>query len=89
MIDLDVTEKFRREHRKFILNNAGRKQSVASTLRTFRQNPKHPGLNLEKLQGLGTWTIRIDKGSRIFFNWTNNSTALLIDIGPHDKYRRH
>lgn len=87
MIKVDVTAKFRREHRKFISNNQSNKQSVASTLKIFRENPQHPGLHLEKLSGSTVWTIRVDKGSRIFFYWTDKSTALLLDIGPHDKYR--
>ena len=89
MINLDVTEKFRREHRKFISNSADRKHAVALALRTLRENPRNPGLHLEKFQGSKTWTIRVDRGNRIFFSWTSETSALLIDIGPHDKYRRY
>lgn len=89
MIKIEFTKKFRREHQKFIANNQIIAQQVSSTLRTFLSNPKYPGLHVEKLKGVKIWTIRIDKGNRIFFSWIDQSTALLIDIGPHDKYRQY
>lgn len=52
-------------------------------------NPNHPSLNLEKLKGSDYWTIRIDKGNRIFFKWIDKTEALFIDIGKHDKYRKY
>jgi len=55
----------------------------------FISNPAHPGLKLEKLRGTKIWTIRIDKGNRIFLTWIDKSTALFIDIGQHDKYRKY
>jgi len=43
---------------------------------------------MEKLKGSLYWTIRISLSNRIFFIWIDKKTALLIDIGPHDKYRK-
>jgi mRNA-degrading endonuclease RelE of RelBE toxin-antitoxin system len=89
MIKVEVTKKFRRELQKFIANNQIRVQLVSSTLKTYLNNPKHPALYTEKLKGSKMWTMRISKSSRIFFTWIDQSTALLIDIGPHDKYRQY
>lgn len=89
MIKLEITKKFQKEHKKFIVNNKIRAQLASSTLKTFINNPKYPGLHTEKLKGSRVWTIRIDKGNRIFFSWMDSTTALLIDIGPHDKYRQY
>lgn len=74
---------------KFIKNNKNRFDKVKKTLTIFKNNPNHPSLHLEKLSGSEFWTIRIDKGNRIFFSWIDKSTALFIDIGKHDKYRRY
>ncbi len=89
MIRLEVTGNFRREHKKFIAKDQIKAQLVSSALRTFAKNPKYSSLHTEKLQGSKIWTIRISKGNRVFFYWINSSTALLVDIGPHDKYRRY
>jgi len=89
MVKIELTKKFRREHQKFIANNQTRARLVSSALRIFLSNPKHPGLHTEKLKGVRMWTMRIDKANKIFFSWIDQSTALLIDIGSHDKYRQY
>lgn len=63
--------------------------AIIKTLKKFSHNPNHPSLRLEKLHGSKIWTVRIDKGNRIFLAWIDTSTVLLVDIGKHDKYRRH
>ncbi|MBI4059045.1 plasmid stabilization protein [Candidatus Microgenomates bacterium] len=89
MINIKKTSRYERERNKFIRNNPIRGKSLIKTLKTFTNNPNHPSLNLEKLSGTKIWTIRIDKSSRIFFYWINDETALFIDIGKHDKYRKY
>ncbi|MBI4036691.1 hypothetical protein HY386_02335 [Candidatus Daviesbacteria bacterium] len=73
----------------FVKGNQRNAESTKKAIRLFKQNPRHPSLNLEKLQGLKVWTIRINKGNRIFFIWLDESTALFIDIGKHDKYKKY
>ena len=70
-------------------NNLEALDKTIKAISLFVKNPKHPSLNLEKLKGSQFWTIRIDKGNRIFFIWKDKETALFIDIGKHDKYRRY
>lgn len=89
LLHIQIENKFDRARKKFTKNNPQNAQSLKKTLVLFRNNPKHPGLNLEKLKGNNIWTIRIDKGNRIFFIWIDKNTVLFLDIGEHDKYRRY
>ena len=70
-------------------SNPGLLNKTIKAVSLFVRNPKHPGLKLEKLKGSSFWTIRIDRGNRIFLSWIDKKSALLIDIGKHDKYRRY
>ena len=81
--------KYLSERKKFLKNNPILLKKTKKAVRIFIQNPNHPGLNLEKLKGSEFWTIRIDKGNRIFFVWIDKEAALFIDIGEHDKYRKY
>ena len=78
MIIILKTSRYQKERNKFI-----------KTINKFVHNPIHPSLHLEKLGGTKLWTIRIDRGNRIFFTWVDEKKALLIDIGKHDKYRKY
>lgn len=89
MITFKVTKIFLRSKKKFVKNDSVKTENFIKIVALFVENPKHPSLNLEKLSGSEIWTIRLSKGNRIFFTWKNKSTAIFIDIGPHDKYRRY
>lgn len=89
MIELRISSKFRTAHKKFIKNDSARKEAVASALRRFSQYATYPSLHLEKLGGSKYWTMRVDKGNRIFFMWIDKQIILLIDIGSHDKYKKY
>lgn len=75
--------------KKFVKNNKENAENVKKALKLFKENSNHPSLNLEKLRGSKVWTIRIDKGNRIFFSKVNEYTIILIDVGKHDKYRKY
>lgn len=89
MIQLHYSPAYLSARAKFLKNNPKLLKKTTKAISFFVNNPKHPGLNLEKLGGLDIWTIRIDKGNRIFFQWINESTAIFVDIGKHDKYKRY
>ncbi|MEK7634129.1 MAG: hypothetical protein AAB437_04770 [Patescibacteria group bacterium] len=89
MISFIVTKKFLRSKKKFVKNNSIKSENFIKTITLFVENPNHPSLNLEKLSGSEIWTIRLSKGNRIFFTWKNKTTALFIDVGSHDKYRKY
>lgn len=87
MIILHKTSRYERERNKFVRNNTTRAKALVKALNKFAHDPTYPSLKLEKLGGTKLWTIRIDRSNRIFFSWIDEKTALLIDIGKHDKYR--
>jgi len=84
-----LSASYYRALRKFLKGNKRNVTKAQKAIEIFKKNPNHPSLNLEKLSGSKVWTIRIDKGNRIFLYWIDKSTALFIDIGKHDKYRRY
>lgn len=88
-MEIKLTSNYYRSLRQFVKNNKRNATKIKKVLTLFKDNPGHPSLNLEKLKGTKTWTIRIDKGNRIFLSWVDESAVLLIDIGRHDKYRKY
>ncbi|OIN94732.1 hypothetical protein AUJ38_01745 [bacterium CG1_02_42_9] len=89
MLKLEITSRYDRNLRALIKENSLQKGKVHKALKFFLHNPKHPSLNLEKLRGSNVWTIRVDRAQRIFFSWIDSKTALLLDIGKHDKYQQY
>lgn len=88
MITFYKTSKYQRERDKYLRHNLPRVSQVYKTLKTFQDNPKSGGLNIEKLSEK-VYSMRLNKGDRIFFSWIDNTTVLLLDIGKHDKYRKY
>lgn len=89
MIKIEYSSGYLASRKKFLKSNLILINKTIKAISLFVTNPSHTSLNLEKLKGSKIWTIRIDKSNRIFFHWINNNTALFIDIGKHDKYRRY
>jgi len=87
MPTIRFSESFSRGIRKFAKNDIERTGAVKKTLRLFQQNPAHPSLRTEKLSGGEIWTIRVDKGNRLFFTWGEGDTAVFFWVGSHDAYR--
>lgn len=89
-IKLEYFQYFLRERKKYLKNNPARFAEYKKAISLFLLNPTHPSLNLERLINTkGVYTIRLNKGDRIFFLWKESNTALFIDIGKHDKYRQY
>jgi len=89
VVKLRHSSRYLSSRKKFLKNNPELVEKTIKAIRLFVRNPQHPGINLEKLKDSTVWTIRIDKGNRIFFLWNGKSSVLFIDIGKHDKYRRY
>lgn len=89
MVQLQYSSRYLSSRAKFLKNNPNLFNKTIKAISLFVDNPKHPSLNLEKLKGSEYWTIRIDKGNRVFFRWIDESEVLFIDVGKHDKYRRY
>ena len=88
-MQITLSASYYRALKNFVKNNKRNAQNVKKALKLLKENQHHPSLNLEKLKGSRVWTIRIDKGNRIFFSWIDKATVLFLDIGRHDKYRNY
>jgi hypothetical protein len=89
MIIFEYSSHFLKSRKKFLKNQPKLAEATIKAITLFYQDPTHPSLHLEKLRNNSVWTIRIDIGNRLFFIWKTSNTALFIDVGPHDKYRRY
>jgi len=88
MLKLYFDSRFDNTYRKFTKYNQRRIRAIDRVLKLFALNPKHPSLHLEKLSGGKIWTIRLDRGNRLFFVWANReAVAIFFFVGPHDSYR--
>lgn len=89
-IRLEYFQHFLSERKKYLKNNPKRFAEYKKVAALFLLNPAHPSLNLERLINTkGVYTIRLNRGDRIFFIWKEENTAVFIDIGKHDKYRKY
>lgn len=89
-IKLEYSRHFLSERRKYVKNNLQRFEDYKKAARLFVSNPLYPSLNIEKLRNTKEiYTIRLNRSDRIFFIWKEEGTAVFIDIGKHDKYRRY
>jgi len=69
-------------------NNTQLQKQVNEKLLFFEKYPTHPSFHLEKLIKTKIWSIRLNKGNRLFFVWNKTKdTAIFFFIGPHDAYR--
>ena len=89
MIKIKYSSRYLSSRKKFLSKNLDLFNKTIKAISLFVKNPRYPSLNLEKLKGSHIWTIRIDKGNRIFFSWIDKTTVLFLDIGKHDKYKRY
>src|SRR5204862_423863 len=76
MIRLELTSKYYRSLKSFVKGNKTNAKNLKKALRLFLDNPKHPGLNLEKLSNSKYWSVRIDRKNRLFFEWIDKETVL-------------
>lgn len=56
----------------------------------FTQNPNHPSLKTHKLKGhlQECLAFRLRDGYRVLFEFSSPNTVDLLDVGPHDIYKR-
>jgi len=97
MLQLIPSKKFVKDLKVFEKNATLRKK-IAKTLFILKSNPKHPGLNLERIiNDKSAWSIRVDSSYRISIepinqdnkeiaNW-NNGIFLLRILNHDDLYK--
>lgn len=65
-------------------------KAVTRALVRLVQDPSHPGLNLEPLRGAaGYLSIRANRSFRIIVMRVEEGIFDVVDVGPHDIYRRY
>lgn len=66
------------------------KKKVKKQFQLFFKNLFYPSLHTEKLEPRekNIWSFRIDKSHRVIFTFLSSDTILLLDVGPHDIYRK-
>lgn len=59
-------------------------------IETFINNPNHPSLKTHKLTGKlqECLAFRLKDGYRVLFEFSDSETIDLLDVGPHDIYKR-
>jgi addiction module RelE/StbE family toxin len=84
---INYSPKFTRSYRK--LPNSI-KDSFDDKIKCFTKNPKDPTLHVHKLKGKleSCLSFSLRGGFRILFEYQEKNTINLIDVGPHDWYRR-
>ena len=89
MPNIRLLPQFDAARKKFVKRNALLHTKIKHTLERFAADAVHPSLHLEKLSGSDIWTIRVDRGNRLFFVWSEaGDTAIFFLVGPHDAYRK-
>jgi len=80
--------RFLSSFKRFARRNTQLQKQVNEKLLFFEKYPTHPSFHLEKLIKTKIWSIRLNKGNRLFFVWNKTKdTAIFFFIGPHDAYR--
>lgn len=81
MVVVSATPRFVRAYGKL---TAEQKERVDQALRTFMENPRHPGLHFERLKASEYRTIRVDrKRWRIVMRGAGQDRFDLIDVDVH------
>ncbi len=89
-IKLEYSQYFLSERKKYLKHDKKRFDNFKKSVMLFVSNPIHPSLNTEKLHNTkSVYTIRLNKSDRIFFTWKEKNTAIFIDVGKHDKYKKY
>jgi len=85
--DIEYTTTFVKQFQKL----PDRVQKIAIQKETiFRQNPLHPSLRLQELNGAlrGVWSISVTMNYRIMFKRKPGGVILFYSIGKHDIYQQ-
>jgi len=81
------TNRFRKSFEK--LDQQTRKKAHKQ-FQLFFRDLFHPSLHTEKLKPKQSniWSFRVDRNFRVIFTFLNQETILVLDVGPHDIYKK-
>jgi hypothetical protein len=63
------------------------REAVGRTLAVFADHAHRPGLRFERVKGTDLFTIRVNRGDRVFLRLVGDDTYEVVDVGHHDLYR--
>lgn len=86
---ISESSRYQQAFKVFVKGDRKKAEALKKTLTLLKHNPRHPGLHSEKLKNSELWTVRIDRGNRLFFIWKDKSVIVLVDVGKHDKYKKY
>ena len=69
------------------LESLEQKQAIKA-LRLLETNPKHPSLQVHRVNGTNYWEAYVNKDIRIIFE-QNSDTLILMAIGHHDMLNKY
>jgi mRNA-degrading endonuclease YafQ of YafQ-DinJ toxin-antitoxin module len=84
MPNLILTHSFKKQYK--LLTAIEQKQAKKS-LRFLSENPRHPSLQVHRVNGTPFWEAYVNKDIRMVFE-QNGDSLVLIAIGHHDILRR-
>jgi mRNA interferase YafQ len=78
---------FKKSYKKKVAHSVRLKKKFKQAVILFAAKPFHPKLRTHKLSGMldGSWSFSIDYDCRVVFDFIDEKTVLLIDIGTHDE----
>ena len=84
---INLLQRFRKSFKKTPINI---QQDFAMKFKLFIKNPKDSQLKTHKLKGKlqDCLSFYLRDGYRMLFEYTIEKEINLIDIGPHDKYKK-
>ena len=65
-------------------------EDFKTKIQIFIKDPRHPSLKIHKLKGQlqECLAFRLMNGYRVLFEFSGAETVHLLDVGPHDMYKK-
>jgi len=86
-MQVNLSPRFKRAYKKLPRHL---KEDFKDKIVTFIKDPRHPTLKTHKLKGKyqECLAFRLQDGYRVLFEFSASDTVDLLDIGPHDIYKK-
>jgi mRNA interferase RelE/StbE len=86
-MEVNLSPRFTRAYKKLPKKI---QEDFKSKIETFVKDPRHPSLKTHKLKGKyqESLAFRLKDGYRVLFEFSSLESVDLLDVGPHDIYKR-
>ena len=87
MLVIHVSSRFKRSYKKL---PRALKEDFAKHIEIFKTHPFHPTHRTHKLKGSlkDYYAFSLRNGYRVLFDFINNNTVILVNVGSHDDYKK-